>query len=572
MNYLSVAMRDANWWAYTLNQTVWYDDPCGSSSPLAASHSCPISGVQPSVAYTAALDVLRSGQLNPRGAKRFLARAKMMRKWRIAPSEFAKARQDEALDGFISRNNASRALRGCETIPWAIASRMRDLLSWWLPETELVEGRFGPGACAERWNHCVRFSRCAQWLAELCWPEVPGGHADMGAHVARLCAVPKQYDKDRLITVEPAYGTFAQQAVRSTLLESIHAGPLRGTCMDLGYTDGQRIQRALALKASRDKRYATLDLKDASDLISWEDVQNVFPGWVVRLLEVTRSDSFADPRSGETHAMAIYAGMGNATTFVVETLFFTAYVKAFAWTRGLKGGLVSTFGDDVICTSEVARQLIDEGQAPCFMINAQKSFWGADALRESCGIFAYQGEDITVPRVDGYLDNWDGALGLCSVTRDFVRDPMFWGAASAIAADSGLPVWERWVEGYPSLVDPLFCAPFSEEMNEAKKEWVPFQGTHIKLRREEPRLTGVRCTDAPNDWVTAGLLDACLNGQARTVRRGDHSYVMFPASEAGRGGSRIVTRWHRTLDSLPEGNRDLERARVQRQATADATW
>lgn len=557
-------MLSADWWAYSLRSTI-PNDPCGVSSPLAAAAACPVSGVQPGPCYTGALGVLKSGILSPIQAKTLLALAKCQRKWKFAPAVAANQRKREAVEGFIARNNAARSFCGSSSIPWAIACGMRRLLAEWLPEIpDAAEGRFGPGACAEKWSHCYRFTRLAQWVsASTHWPEVPIGHSDMSAHVSRLCAVPKQYDKDRLITVEPAYLTFAQQHVRQLLLASIHAGPLRGTCMDLGWTDGQSIQRRLALSASRRKHLATLDLKDASDNITWADVKDVFPRWVVSLLEVTRSDSFTARVSREaeevSYPLAIYAGMGNATTFVVETLFFSAYVKAFAWTRGLRTK-VSTFGDDVICDSDVAALLLDEGQSPCFVVNSDKSFLGTDALRESCGIFAYNGVDITVPRIDGYGDSPPEREGLAATHRDLCRDPFFWGLAHAVCRDAGYVVWNRWIEGYPSLVDPYCCYSFhAEELEQSVRRNSGTQNLEVQVEWYEPRLSLIRCTDAPNDWTTRGLLLACLLGQARTVRRHDHSYVSFgDLRKACEGLSlRRRRRWHRVLTQLPSSSDDF---------------
>jgi hypothetical protein len=318
--------------------------------------------------------------------------------------------------------------------------------------------------------------------------------------------------------------------------------------MDLGYSDGQKIQRRLALKGSATKHLATLDLKDASDNITWEAVQTVFPSWVVRLLEVTRSGAFRDPRTGRDHNLAIFGGMGNATTFVVETLFFAAYVKAFAWTRGLTTA-VSVFGDDVICHSDVAELLINEGQSPVFVINTAKSFYGNDALRESCGIFAYKGDDITVIRFDGYTSDPAGAVGLADVQRRCCEDPFYWGVAHALCLDSGLPCYRDWIEGYPSLVDPFFMVG-NESVPGAQWD-ASLQQLAVKLPWYEPALDSLRSTGVPDDYTTRGLLAACLLGQARTQRRGLHHYVLFPAKELctylRNGSFRTKKRWHRVV-------------------------
>jgi hypothetical protein len=226
--------------------------------------------------WTDALSVLRTGELTVDAAIPFLLSRKALRKWKIAPASLARVRRREAIAGFLARNKSSHLE---EPIPYPYSVWMREVLQEWLPRPTVLDpvtGRFGPGACAERYTHAERMLHLSHWEAQLWyhWPEVPHPRCDLADHqTARLCAVPKQYDKDRLITVEPCYATFVQQAARQYILQSIHEGPLAGTCMDLGYTDGQSIQRRLALRASRKKNLATLDLSDASDRIGWLHVQ-----------------------------------------------------------------------------------------------------------------------------------------------------------------------------------------------------------------------------------------------------------------------------------------------------------
>lgn len=411
-------------------------------------------GVASSECYSATLRFLAEAPcVSKTQAICTLASVKLLRKWRMANPAQARERADKALDGFALRNAAvlarEEALPG---VPAQVKESMRQALNHWLPQVELRPGRFGPGACAERLSHIARFTALGDWvaLAGDSFPEYPVGHSHFDHVAARLCAVPKQFDKDRLITVEPAYGTWAQQAVRSTLLASIHNGPLRGSCMDLGWVDGPNIQRRLAREASKNGANATIDLKDASDNISWLDVVETFPSWVVALLESTRSTSYVDPRKKlQVNPLGLYAGMGNATTFVVETLFFSAYVVAWAQYFGQKPW-VSTFGDDVICSSKVAQLIIEHGQSPCFVVNRDKSFLGNDYLRESCGIFALRGEDITVPRIDGFQDTWNGRLGAAQCLRDLEAIPELNGIVYRALQPRCLPNWPFFVEGYPS--------------------------------------------------------------------------------------------------------------------------
>lgn len=411
-------------------------------------------GVVTGDCYTSTLAFLaRHRELNETQARTLLAHAKCMRKWAIAPADFTSARREAALDGFLERNDATGALGGT-SLPPMMVLKMRRLLERWLPKGAAEgKGRFGPGACAEHLSHAKRYTHLADWvLSSDKWPSVPIGDSDMDLVTARLCAVPKQYDKDRLITVEPAYATFAQQAARETLLNSIHKGPLKGTCMDLGFTDGPTIQRRLALQASLNGINATIDLKDASDNISLADFEAVFPSWVQSLCLACRSTHVVRDGS-EPRVMHMYAGMGNATTFVVETLFFSAYVVAFAENAHLPVN-VSTFGDDIICNSKTARSLIEVGQCPCFRINADKSFLEDDALRESCGVFAFLGKDVTVPRFNGYTESESDKSGLATLCAQLSVDNLFYGVAHAIAANGGLPNYERWVAGFPSVSIP----------------------------------------------------------------------------------------------------------------------
>lgn len=454
-------MNPGSKWVYH-DPRWWIDTIATVCTPDLESHtdSRPVAGyfADVKVGYEGTLSYLsKHAELSPEDAARSLFFAKALKKWRLPLSdESAAEREQKAMVGFYERNRAV-SRDGC--IPECIEC-MKGLLSRWLPPpsleaAELVHGRFGPGSVAEKMPHPQRFCRLWEWcqLGGRDFETLHEGHADVKAHVSRLCAVPKDWDKDRLITVEPVYSSFLQQRARSLMLESIHQGPLKGTCMDLGYTDGQAIQRRLALSASRTGRLATLDLSDASDSISWVAVQAAFPEWVVDLLWDSRSTQFESNLETSACKMDIFAGMGNATTFVVETLFFSAYVVAEMMVHGQKWPFVSTFGDDIIVPSEAAEMLLEEGDKPFFKINKTKSFLGAAALRESCGVFAHNGHDITVPKIDGYQQNWYGALGISDLHRRCANSPFIFlrKLGELIARVGVLENWPFLVDGYPSI-------------------------------------------------------------------------------------------------------------------------
>lgn len=440
-------------------------------------------------------------------AKHLLFRAKSLKKWRFACGIGAK-RRDEAYDGFIQRNSLVADAK--DAAPVAIRNNMRRLLASWLPDVSrdiIPFGRFGPGACAERLTRLERFRRLHEWIAQSPhWPESPVGVPDAEHVCARLHAVPKDWYRDRLITVEPAYGTFAQQYVRSLLLESVHAGPLRGTAYDQLYVDAPAVQQRRALTGSRLKSLGTLDLKDASDSISWDLVRDVFPQWVVSLLEVTRSENFSDPRTNQVYPLRIFAGMGNATTFCVETLTFGAYVVAQAMYNGLRARC-TVFGDDVIADSNLCDLLLRRQEFdPCFIINTQKSFSGNSPLRESCGIFAYNGADITVPKCDGYTDTWQGRAGLADLYWRLDQFPIL---QHQIASLHVLPNWDRRISGVPSTYDVLM--PFDAL---PPHRWnASYQRREYRVSVPTPILRRIPLADVgPSRGCAAAWLDATLCG------------------------------------------------------------
>lgn len=516
---------DYSWWSYSLY----------SASSLVMSTGEPVCALRTLLLRDPALlkgyyenvtQVLRQGSLPKSDAEALLQAARGLLKWRIAPSSECEKRKTEAIDGFLLRNrNAALA----KPIPEPYAGFMERCLAAWLPEPSGIQvtGNFGPGAVAERLHHPQRYRRLWAWerYGGRGWPFVPIGHNFGNAEVCRLCAVPKDYARDRLITVEPCYSSFVQQYVRSLMLESVHSGPLRGTCMDLAGTDGQAIQRRLALKASRSKKLATVDLKDASDNISWNHVQQVFPGWVHHLLGNVRSTAFTVDGK-DAHPLHIYAGMGNATTFIVETLFFAAYVKAFAWAHDLPR-FVSVFGDDVICSSEVAAALIAE-TLPGLTVNANKTFLGADALREACGIFAYNGEDITPIRFDGYRPTWEGRVAVADVFKRLQggRSMLHLLLAENIAAERALPNWPLSIDGYPSMSTTL--VPYDAEP--PSRIHHDLQVYEYKVPVREPRYRGLP-TDAgwDNPYPAEVWLKAWFTGKLCTTCSRQHgSIVKFP--------------------------------------------
>lgn len=541
MNHSEWPYHDLTWWINQIDQTVV--PACGIPFEEPQDPESYMMTVKQRLESVLSSDNPCLTQRNPDAARTLLFRAKALKKWRLnVPGHQSRDRAAEAKRGFLLRNaDAARYHAGI------YADVMRELLHYWLPEPseeQCQNGRFGPGACAERRSHPQRYIALYEWCSNEHWPEDPSGLADAQLGTARLCAVPKDWDKDRLITVEPSYSTFEQQRVRKLILESIHSGPLRGTAMDLGYTDGQAIQRGIALRASRTGRQATIDLSDASDGISWTAVQEVFPEWLVRLLFLSRTPRIVHDATGGqplTTDLHIFAGMGNATTFPVETLYFSALMESIRITHfpsSSRKSRVSVFGDDIICDSDVASVLLEHSQEeiPGIKVNRSKSFLGASPWRESCGIYAYDGVDVTVPKVDGYTPSWCGAQGVSDLCSRLLTGP-FIGLAHAIVEcrPTSLENLPFSIEGYPAF--SYSGLPY---------DILPQTRWNTRYQRREAKVT-VRCErnamysccDQPGVYPPASVwLTASLLGE---LHQDNHGRVSFPLREIERTVWRRVT-------------------------------
>lgn len=267
--------------------------------------------------------------------------------------------------------------------------------------------RHGPGAVAERLDSVERYYMVGIPERILsCVPleqfqpvwslQTPVQADDVPA---RVIAVPKTAKKPRLISIEPSYNQFAQQGYLAVLAEELDKMRI---CSFADQTPNQ----ILALRGSKDGSVATIDLSEASDRVSWGLVRSLF-SWnsnFVRILEATRSRVVQLP-SGDELVLNKFASMGSALTFPIEVMVFTSIVisaiceyernHSRSYIRSLaKRSDIRVYGDDIIVPTQyypiVTRYLEEYG----LKVNMTKSFHKGD-FRESCGVDAYDGVDIT---------------------------------------------------------------------------------------------------------------------------------------------------------------------------------
>lgn len=223
---------------------------------------------------------------------------------------------------------------------------------------------------------------------------------------SRLVVVPKNSTSARTISVEPVGKQFVQQFLNTALREAISRCSILSRCLHL--TDQSENQK-FALEGSRTNAYSTLDLKSASDLLSKDIVVAIFnrvsPEFTSELMQSRASWCERDSRLVN---LKKYAGMGNATTFPVQSITFaiTAIAsilnglgKPITYRNVLRvSSTIRVFGDDIICKRSDSAWVVQGLEDVGLKVNKSKSYFCGN-FRESCGMNAYKGVDITPVRL-----------------------------------------------------------------------------------------------------------------------------------------------------------------------------
>lgn len=215
--------------------------------------------------------------------------------------------------------------------------------------------------------------------------------------MAKIVFVPKDSRGPRIISAEPPELMFLQQGVARPLMAHLESQwPTRG---HLNFTD-QSINGALALSSSRDQRYATLDLREASDRVSIKLCELLLPESFALDVMSLRSHATTFP-NGEVCHMKKYAPMGSALCFPVESLIFWAICVAALQSNGASFDVacarVYVYGDDLIVPTADYHTIVGALESYGLAVNESKSF--ADGrFRESCGVDAWNGFDVTPQR------------------------------------------------------------------------------------------------------------------------------------------------------------------------------
>ncbi len=295
------------------------------------------------------------------------------------------------------------------------ASLVSEILAGFDPR-EIVP-RHGPGAVStgergdEKWVFTRKYSQIHQ-----CYPYyryfMVGGRDELldrlswynglmssDKGVARVVLVPKDSRGPRLISCEPLEYQWIQQGLNRSLVRHLESHWL--TRGQINFSD-QSVNQKLAMESSIHHFYCTLDMKDASDLVSRDLVEALIPAEQFKFFDAVRSHSTKLP-DGRIVQLRKYAPMGSAVCFSVEALVFWA-ICVVAVSRDTSCSLhnaarhVFVYGDDIIVPTGSYAAVVSALTAVGLTVNLQKCCSRGD-FRESCGVDAYMGENVTPTRI-----------------------------------------------------------------------------------------------------------------------------------------------------------------------------
>lgn len=302
--------------------------------------------------------------------------------------------EKEARDRFVNKLTSIDNFR-CDGL--------EPIITKWFKDSDCALDQFchhGPGRVAElKRPECSVVSKYSEFrtdqLLNYCKPPVS---CKTGLkRVSQMTCVAKSFDKYRTICAEPSILQWCQQGVAHYLLEAITRCPL-SKHVDLRR---QENNREFARLGSIDGSFATIDLSDASDTVRWALVKETFKHTpFLRYFYACRSKQVRVVKN--VYNLSMFATMGSALTFPVETIIFGAIVEKAFCDIGVpqRQRQYHVYGDDIICPTFISERVIGYLREYGFLVNDRKSFTsGANLFRESCGGEYLKGDDVTPIRI-----------------------------------------------------------------------------------------------------------------------------------------------------------------------------
>jgi len=219
----------------------------------------------------------------------------------------------------------------------------------------------------------------------------------------KVTLVPKTLKSPRIIAIEPCCMQYAQQGIRNVLYDRLESYWL--TKGHVNFRD-QSINQQLALTASMNGQFSTIDLSEASDRVPRDLAYLMFrsnPDFL-GAIDACRSTHAKLPGGTIIGPLQKFASMGSALCFPIESMYFyTICVAALLKSQNLPVNHenifqcsrdVYVYGDDIIVPTRHAIVVLDYLQKYNCKINSSKTFV-TGRFRESCGLDAFGGKSVT---------------------------------------------------------------------------------------------------------------------------------------------------------------------------------
>jgi len=266
----------------------------------------------------------------------------------------------------------------------------------------------------------------------------------------KVITVPKTLKTPRVIAMEPTAMQYAQQGVLELFLNVLRRTDgkkfaHRSLHKMIGIDD-QDPNRSMAQIGSLTGALATLDLSEASDRVSNQQVRELTRDWphLSMALDATRSRKADVPGHGVIR-LAKFASMGSALCFPVEAMVFLTMIfigierehRTHIDSKLITSyeDKVRVFGDDIIVPEHIVHSVVRTLTTFGSKVNTSKSFW-TGKFRESCGKEYYDGHDVSIVKVRRMFPTQRNRVEEC-ISIVSLRNQLYW---------AGLWDTARWLD------------------------------------------------------------------------------------------------------------------------------
>lgn len=244
---------------------------------------------------------------------------------------------------------------------------------------------------------------------------------------SRFKFVHKYLGKPRGICIEENEMQFFQQALKKYMCERLERHPL--TRGKINFTS-QSINQILAMESSKDRLLATVDMSAASDRVARELVFRLFwDTWLGDMLDVVSTRVVETPEGDDiwTHK---FAPMGSGVCFptmaVVHWALITSIIQLSSVPHANEvAKSVYVYGDDIVLPSQAIQAIYDYLPLFGMKLNTTKSFH-ASHFRESCGVHAYNGVDVTPVYVNHALQTTQSKSDVTTLLSLIAKESQFY--------------------------------------------------------------------------------------------------------------------------------------------------